>query len=47
MEELERRLRGMGIRSSLLFTSEEDLPFYRGQGYHPIDGMVMLDKELS
>ncbi len=46
MEEFERHLRGMGIRSALLFTSEEDLSFYRGQGYHRIDGMMMLDKEL-
>ncbi|HQQ88641.1 MAG TPA: GNAT family N-acetyltransferase [Oscillospiraceae bacterium] len=46
MAELEKRLRGMGIRSALLFTSEEDLPFYRIQGYHQINGMVMLDKEL-
>ncbi|HNW04622.1 MAG TPA: GNAT family N-acetyltransferase [Oscillospiraceae bacterium] len=46
MEEYEKRLRAMGIRSALLFTSEEDLPFYRGRGYAQVDGMILLNKEL-
>lgn len=46
MEEYEQRLRGMGIRSVMLLTSEEDRFFHRRRGYAQVDGMILLDKEL-
>lgn len=46
--EFEKRLKEKGIREMILFTSRGDSTegFYHHRGFHSIDNMVMMGKEL-
>ncbi|MCL1632814.1 GNAT family N-acetyltransferase [Sporolactobacillus sp. CPB3-1] len=48
LNECEKRLKEKGIKDIILFTSRNDGTegFYQRRGFHSIDGMVMMGKEL-
>lgn len=49
LAEFEKRLRDKGVNEIILFTSREDGTegFYKKRGFHSIETMVMMGKELN
>ncbi len=46
LEEFERRLKGMGIRETVLMTNLEDEEFYKKRGFHRSRGVIFMGKEM-
>ncbi|MBR3952404.1 MAG: GNAT family N-acetyltransferase, partial [Oscillospiraceae bacterium] len=46
LAEFERRLKGMGIRETVLMTNLEDEEFYKKRGFHRSRGVIYMGKEL-
>lgn len=46
MEEFERRLKGLGIRETVLMTNLEDEDFYKKRGFHRSRGVIYMGKEM-
>lgn len=46
LKEFERRLKGMGIRETVLMTNLEDEEFYKKRGFHRSRGVIYMGKEL-
>ena len=46
LAEFERRLKGMGIRETVLMTNLEDEEFYKKRGFHRSRGIIYMGKEM-
>ncbi|MBQ7875217.1 MAG: GNAT family N-acetyltransferase [Oscillospiraceae bacterium] len=46
LAEFERRLKGMGIRETVLMTNLEDEDFYKKRGFHRSRGVIYMGKEM-
>lgn len=46
LAEFERRLKGMGIRETVLMTNLEDEEFYKKRGFHRSRGVIYMGKEM-
>ena len=46
LKEFERRLKGMGIRETVLMTNLEDEEFYKKRGFHRSRGVIYMGKEM-
>lgn len=46
LTEFERRLKGMGIRETVLMTNLEDEEFYKKRGFHRSRGIIYMGKEM-
>ena len=46
LEEFERRLKGLGIRETVLMTNLEDEDFYKKRGFHRSRGVIYMGKEI-
>ncbi|MBR3935963.1 MAG: GNAT family N-acetyltransferase [Oscillospiraceae bacterium] len=46
LEEFERRLKGLGIRETVLMTNLEDEEFYKKRGFHRSRGVIYMGKEI-
>ena len=46
LKEFERRLKGMGIRETVLMTNLEDEEFYKKRGFNRSRGVIYMGKEM-
>ena len=46
LKEFERRLKGMGIRDTVLMTNLEDEEFYKKRGFNRSRGVIYMGKEM-
>lgn len=46
LEEFERRLKGLGIRETVLMTNLEDEEFYKKRGFRRSRGIIYMGKEM-
>lgn len=46
LKEFERRLKGMGIRETVLMTNLEDEDFYKKRGFNRSRGVIYMGKEM-